>query len=250
MSGENVSERKVAVVTGGSRGIGRAICLALAAQNCDIALIYAGNEDAANKTVSECVSLGARAVSYKCDVSDYEETEKTFKQIKADFSTFDILVNNAGIAQQKLFTDITDEDWYNMINTHLTGAFYMCRAVLPYMIHEKSGRIINIASMWGEVGGSCEVHYSAAKAGLIGLTKALAKEVAPSGITVNCVSPGVIMTNMMSGFDEETLESLREETPVGRLGTPRDVAKAVEFLADDSSSFITGVTLKVNGGIF
>lgn len=240
-----------AIVTGASGGIGRAIAVALAKMKYHLVLTYnTHREECENLAQVIWENYGVQVLVMKCDVKSLEDVNNVVKTAATSFEKIQVLVNNAGIAQQKLFTDITDEDWYSMINTHLTGAFYMCRAVLPYMIHEKSGRIINIASMWGEVGSSCEVHYSAAKAGLIGLTKALAKEVAPSGITVNCVSPGVIMTNMMSGFDEETLESLREETPVGRLGTPRDVAKAVEFLADDSSSFITGVTLKVNGGLF
>lgn len=240
-----------AIVTGASGGIGRAIAVALAKMKYHLVLTYnTHREECENLAQVIWENYGVQVLVMKCDVKSLEDVNNVVKTAATSFEKIQVLVNNAGIAQQKLFTDITDEDWYNMINTHLTGAFYMCRAVLPYMIHEKSGRIINIASMWGEVGGSCEVHYSAAKAGLIGLTKALAKEVAPSGITVNCVSPGVIMTNMMSGFDEETLEGLREETPVGRLGTPRDVAKAVEFLADDSSSFITGEIIKVNGGIF
>lgn len=240
-----------AIVTGASGGIGRAVAVALAKMKYHLVLTY-------NTHKEECESLaqviwenyGVQVLAMKCDVKSPQEVKEVVKTAANSFEKIQVLVNNAGIAQQKLFTDITDEDWFTMINTNLSGAFYMCREVLPYMIHEKSGRIINIASMWGEIGGSCEVHYSAAKAGLIGLTRALAKEVAPSGITVNCVSPGVIMTDMMSGFDEETIKSLTEETPVGRLGTPRDVAKAVEFLAHESSSFITGEVLRVNGGFF
>ena len=240
-----------AIVTGASGGIGRAVAVALAKMKYHLVLTY-------NTHKEECESLaqviwenyGVQVLAMKCDVKSPQEVKEVVKTAANSFEKIQVLVNNAGIAQQKLFTDITDEDWFTMINTNLSGAFYMCREVLPYMIHEKSGRIINIASMWGEIGGSCEVHYSAAKAGLIGLTRALAKEVAPSGITVNCVSPGVIMTDMMSGFDEETIKSLTEETPVGRLGTPRDVAKAVEFLAHESSSFITGEILRVSGGLF
>ncbi len=240
-----------AIVTGASGGIGRAVAVALAKMKYHLVLTY-------NTHKEECESLaqviwenyGVQVLAMKCDVKSPQEVKEVVKTAVNSFEKIQVLVNNAGIAQQKLFTDITDEDWFTMINTNLSGAFYMCREVLPYMIYEKSGRIINIASMWGEIGGSCEVHYSAAKAGLIGLTRALAKEVAPSGITVNCVSPGVIMTDMMSGFDEETIKSLTEETPVGRLGTPRDVAKAVEFLAHESSSFITGEILRVNGGFF
>lgn len=238
-----------AIITGASGGIGRAIAVALAKHKYHLVLTYnTHSEQCENLAQVIWENYGVQVLALKCDVKSLEDVNNVVKTAVTSFGKIQVLVNNAGIAQQKLFTDITDDDWFNMINTNLTGAFYMCRSVLPYMIHEKSGRIINISSMWGEVGGSCEVHYSAAKAGLIGLTKALAKEVAPSGITVNCVSPGVIMTNMMSSFDEETLESLREETPVQRLGTPRDVAKAVEFLADESSSFITGEVLRVTGG--
>ena len=248
---ERTDYMSAAIVTGASGGIGRAVAVALAKMKYHLVLTY-------NTHKEECESLaqviwenyGVQVLAMKCDVKSPQEVKEVVKTAVNSFEKIQVLVNNAGIAQQKLFTDITDEDWFTMINTNLSGAFYMCREVLPYMIHEKSGRIINIASMWGEIGGSCEVHYSAAKAGLIGLTRALAKEVAPSGITVNCVSPGVIMTDMMSGFDEETIKSLTEETPVGRLGTPRDVAKAVEFLAHESSSFITGEILRVNGGFF
>lgn len=160
----------------------------------------------------------------------------------------DVLINNAGVSSQKLFTDITDDDWRKTIGVNLDGVFYCCREVLPQMISRKNGVIINISSMWGEVGASCEVHYSASKAGVIGLTKALAKEVAPSGIRVNCISPGVIMTDMMSGFDDNTIEELKSETPLQRLGTPEDIASAALFLASDEASFITGQTLGVNGG--
>ena len=159
-----------------------------------------------------------------------------------------VLVNNAGIAEQSLFTDITDDMWARMIGTNLSGAFYCSREALKNMIHEKDGVIINIASMWGEVGASTEVHYSAAKAGLIGLTKALAKEAGLSGVRVNAVSPGVVLTDMMSGFSESDKEALREETPLNILGTPDDIAQAVSFLVSDKASFITGQVISVNGG--
>jgi 3-oxoacyl-[acyl-carrier protein] reductase len=172
-----------------------------------------------------------------------------FEQIRDELGEVDALVNNAGISSQKLFTDITDEEWRRTLSTNLDGAFYCSREALPHMIRQKSGVIVNVSSMWGEVGASCEVHYSAAKAGLIGLTKALAKEVAPSGVRVNCVAPGVIMTDMMKSFDERTVEELRLETPLEKLGTPENVAAAVLFLAGDDSSFITGQVLGVNGGM-
>jgi len=160
----------------------------------------------------------------------------------------DVLINNAGVAQQKLFQDISDDDWRKMTGVNLDGVFYLTRALLPAMIRRQKGRIINISSMWGVVGASCEVHYSAAKAAVIGMTKALAKEVGPSGITVNCIAPGVIKTPMLDSFSEEDLQNLADETPVGRLGTGGDVANLALFLADDKADFITGQTVCVDGG--
>ena len=187
---------------------------------------------------------GFSAQIIQADVSDSLQVRKMFEAVGG----IDILVNNAGIAQTKLFTDITDDDWDRMISTNLSSAFYCCRAALPYMISRKWGRIINISSMWGQVGGSCEVHYSAAKAGIIGLTKALAMEEGLSGITVNCIAPGVIKTDMTSHLSENDFTALKDETPMGTIGTPFDIAKAALFFADVSSSFITGQVLGVNGG--
>ena len=233
----------IAVVTGASGGIGAEIAKRLAQDGFSVALIYNRNAEKAQKTADEITLSGGSAKTYKCDVRDSSEIISAIEAIERDFGEISVLVNNAGISEQKLLTDITDSDWENMISTNLSGAFYFCRAVLPYFIHRKSGRIINISSMW------CEVHYSAAKAGLIGLTKALAKEVAPSGITVNAVSPGVINTEMVTKLGKDTVDMLREEIPVMRLGTPEDVANAVSFLADDRASYITGQVLSVNGGI-
>ena len=239
----------IAVVTGASGGIGAEIAKRLAQDGFSVALIYNRNAEKAQKTADEITLSGGSAKTYKCDVRDSSEITSAIEAIERDFGEISVLVNNAGISEQKLLTDITDSDWENMISTNLSGAIYFCRAVLPYFVHRKSGRIINISSMWGETGGSCEVHYSAAKAGLIGLTKALAKEVAPSGITVNAVSPGVINTEMVTKLGKDTVDMLREEIPVMRLGTPEDVANAVSFLADDRASYITGQVLSVNGGI-
>ena len=239
----------IAVVTGASGGIGAEIAKRLAQDGFSVALIYNRNAEKAQKTADEITLSGGSAKTYKCDVRDSSEITSAIEAIESEFGEISVLVNNAGISEQKLLTDITDSDWENMISTNLSGAFYFCRAVLTYFIHRKSGRIINVSSMWGETGGSCEVHYSAAKAGLIGLTKALAKEVAPSGITVNAVSPGVINTEMMTKLGKDTVDMLREEIPVMRLGTPEDVANAVSFLADDKSSYITGQIISVNGGI-
>lgn len=247
MSGENVSERRVAVVTGGSRGIGRAICLALAAQNCDIALIYAGNEDAANKTVSECVSLGARAVSYKCDVSDYEQTEKTFKQIKADFSTFDILVNNAGITCDKLMLSMKSEEFNRVIGVNLTGCFNATKQVYGVMAKKRSGRIINISSVAGIMGNAGQTNYAASKAGVIGLTKSVAKELAPRGVCCNAICPGFVSTDMTSEFENN--EAAKAAIPLGRFGKPEEIAALCAFLCSDGGAYITGQTITVDGGM-
>lgn len=238
--------QKTAIVTGAARGIGKAIAKRLVGDGFFVAAVYNSSENLAKELESE---LYPNVKAYKCDVSDSESVNAVVKAVLKDRKTVDVLVNNAGIAQQKLFTDITDEDWSRMIGVDLSGAFYFTRAVLPSMINEKSGRIINITSMWGETGGSCEVHYSAAKAGLIGMTKALAKETGLSGICVNAVSPGVIETDMMSGFSEADKEALREEIPLSRLGRAEDVANAVAFLCSEKASYITGQVISVNGGI-
>lgn len=238
-----------ALVTGASRGIGRAIALRLAKEGFRVAATYRQNEKAAQEAAGEIRAFGGEVRLYRCDIRDSAQVERTAQAAERELGGIEVLVNNAGIAQQKLFTDITDGDWDDMLAADLSGTFYFCRAVLPFMLHRKRGRIVNIASMWGETGGSCEAHYSAAKAGVIGLSKALAKEVAPSGITVNCVSPGVILTEMVTPLGGETLKMLKEEIPVGRLGTPQDVAEAVAFLAGAGAGYITGQVISVGGGI-
>ena len=240
---------KAALITGASRGIGRAVALRLAQDGYAIAVNYRDNAQAAADVVAEIRKCGGDAAAFAADVADGAAVRHMVEEVSKTFGSIGVLVNNAGIAQQKLFTQLTDEDWRRMMAVHLDGAFYTCRAVLPGMIAAHAGTIVNISSMWGQTGGSCEVHYSAAKAGLIGLTKALAKEVGPAGIRVNCVAPGVIMTDMMAGADEETRRVLSEETPLERLGTPQDVARAVAFLVSDEASFITGQVLAPNGGI-
>ncbi len=241
--------QKIAVVTGASGGIGRATAETLARAGFCVAVLYRTNAQSAEDCVRQIEAHGGKARAYCADVTDSASVQLTVAQIEQELGTISVLVNNAGISRQKLFTDITDEDWNTMLGTNLSGAFYMARAVLPQMIHQKSGRIINIASMWGETGGSCEVDYSAAKAGLIGLTKALAKELAPSGITVNAVSPGAVMTDMMAVLGEETCRMVEAEVPLGRLGTPQDIADAVCFLASEKAAYITGQVLSVNGGL-
>lgn len=238
---------KTALVTGGAKGIGAAICKTLANDGYRIALNYNSSFESATELKNELSSVTHIEI-FKADISDSSDVERMFTEIEGVFGGVDVLINNAGIAQQALFTDITDEMWQKMIGVNLTGAFNCCRRALPYMIRNKFGKIINITSMWGEVGASMEVHYSASKAGLIGLTKALAKEVGLSGITVNAVSPGVIETDMMSSFSDDVKSSLADETPLGVLGTPENIASAVSFLASDKAGFITGQVVSVNGG--
>lgn len=240
---------RVAVVTGGASGIGEAIVRALCRDGFSVAINYNSSEAQALALASELSVNGSNVITIKADVSSSSDVNKMMETVKEELGTPEILINNSGIAQQKLFTDITDEDWNRMMSVNLTGVFNTCRAVLPFMIHEKKGRIINISSMWGQVGASCEVHYSAAKAGVIGLTKALAQEVAPSGITVNCVAPGAVDTKMMSSFSAEDKASLCEEIPLGRIGDAEEIAETVAFLVSDKSSYITGQVIGVNGGM-
>lgn len=243
----NRLNKKTALVTGGAKGIGAAICRVLAENGYNVAINYNTSENKAQSLKSELSALSSVEI-FKADVSISSDVDKMFSEIEKIFGGVDILINNAGVAQQALFTDITDEMWQRMIGTNLTGAFNCCRRALPFMINKKSGKIINIASMWGEVGASLEVHYSAAKAGLIGLTKALAKEEGLSGITVNAVSPGVIETDMLSSFSEEDKAVLKDETPLNKIGSVNDIAQAVAFLASDKADFITGQVISVNGG--
>lgn len=242
-----MNNKKTALVTGGAKGIGSAICRALAIDGYKIAINYNSSQTEAVDLKNELSAITEVEI-FKADVSDSKQVREMFSEIEKVFGGVDVLVNNAGIAEQMLFTDITDETWQKMINVNLSGAFYCCREALKFMINKKSGRIINIASMWGETGASMEVHYSASKAGLIGLTKALAKEVGLSGITVNAVSPGVIMTDMMKSFSEDDIAVLKDETPLNSLGTAENVADAVSFLASEKADFITGQVISVNGG--
>lgn len=236
---------KTVLITGASRGIGRETARLFHEKGFNVIINYYKSETEALKLQNELKN----SVAIKADVSSESDVEKMVKAAAERFGTIDVLVNNAGIAQQKLFTDISAEDWNRMICVNLTSVYNTCRHVVPLMISQKSGKIINVSSMWGITGASCEVHYSAAKAGVIGFTKALAKELGPSGINVNAVAPGTVMTDMCKDFDPETLDILKEETPLCRLGTARDIANAIYFLADDSSSFITGQVLSSDGGM-
>lgn len=236
------------LITGSAKGIGAATAALFADLGYNVVINYNTSEAEAYALCENLIARGHKAIAIKADVSKRAEAEYLFSEAKKAFGAVDILINNAGIAQQKLFTDITDEDYERMFDCNVKSVFNCCQLALPDMIHNKNGRIINVSSMWGIVGASCEVHYSASKAAVIGMTKALAREVAPSGITVNCIAPGVIDTSMNKGFDEETINSLKEETPVGRLGTPDEVAKAILFFANNDSGFITGQVLGIDGG--
>ena len=232
------------VITGSARGIGAATAALFADSGYNVVINYNTSE---KEALALAEKLGDKAIAVQADVSKPEGAKLLFKKVKETFGNADVLVNNAGIAQQKLFTDITQADYDRMFDCNVRSVFNCCQCALPDMIHNKYGRIINISSMWGVVGASCEVHYSASKAAVIGMTKALAREVAPSGITVNCIAPGVIDTPMNSCFDEDVMKELCEETPVGRIGRPEDVAKAVLFFADPKNDFITGQILGVDG---
>ena len=239
------SHGRTVLISGGDRGIGAAAARAFYAAGYRVAVLYHTHADAAAALEKELP--GCTVV--QCDVASRASCELAFHTVEQAMGRVDVLVSNAGIAQQKLFTDITPDEWQRMLDVHLTGAFHLCQLVLPGMIRRKNGRILTVSSMWGQTGGSCEVHYSAAKAGLIGLTKALAKEEGPSGITVNCVAPGVIDTDMMASFTAEDKAALAEETPVGRLGTADEVAKLLVYLAGEDAGYITGQVFGINGGL-
>ncbi len=243
------------LVTGASRGIGRETARQFALAGYHVAIHYHQNEDAAKSLYRELVAdenmpdMPYRLLLVQADIADREQVQAMISKIHDTFGAIDILVNNAGIAQQTLFSDIQEEDWNRMFDVNVKGMFHCTQEVLPDMIHKKAGKIINLSSIWGICGASCEVHYSAAKAAVIGFTKALAKELGPSNIQVNCVAPGVIQTEMNAHLSPEILEALKEETPLGVLGTPKQIADAILFFASEKADFITGQILSPNGGI-
>lgn len=239
---------KTALITGSSRGIGRACALQLARDGYDVCVNYVEREDCANEVVDAVRALGQRAIAVRADVSDRAAVNEMAARAKQELGSISLLVSNAGIAGQSLFQDVSEAMWKRYFGVNVDGAFHTVRAVLGDMLHEKHGCIITISSIWGLRGASCEVTYSATKGALIALTRSLAMELAPSGIRANCIAPGVIKTDMVDVLGEETLADLAEQTPLGRLGTPEDIAHAVSFLASERASFITGQVLTSDGG--
>ncbi len=235
---------RIAIVTGGAKGIGKAIVYELSQkENLKVVLNYNNSEKEANQIKED---LGNKVEIFKADISKRSEVKKLVDYALSKFGKVDILINNAGISQEKMFIDITDEDWNNMLQVNLTSAFYTIQEILPNMIHNKLGCIVNISSIWGITGASCEVHYSVSKAGIDGLTKSLAKELGPSNIRVNSVAPGAIMTDMNKNLTNEEIKNINNEIPLGNFGKPEDIAKCVSWLVDDN--YTTGQIISPNGG--
>ena len=239
---------RTVVVTGASGGIGRAVAELFARQGYNVVMGCCHNEAATRQQSEEWNAEGLQTAVYRADVADPLQAQALVAQATELFGHLDVLVNNAGISISGLITDLTAEDWRRLMGVNLDGSFYCAQAAAKQMLRQKNGSIIQISSIWGVTGASCEVAYSASKAGVIGLTKALAKELGPSGIRVNCIAPGVIDTPMNAAYTPDVLQQLAEETPLGRIGTPLEVAQAALFLAGPSASFITGQILGVNGG--
>lgn len=240
--------KKVALITGSSRGIGRAEAIALARDGYAVCINCVERVDKAQELAAQLRSEGCEAMWYKADVADAAAVKQMVAEVEKTLGAVTLLVNNAGIAKQCLFQDMTEGYWKRIFDVNLNGAFNTIQAVLPHMLHEHSGCIINTSSIWGQHGASCEVAYSATKHAIIGLTRSLAQELAPTNIRVNCVAPGVINTDMVQVLGRETLDALAEDTPVGRLGRPEDIAAVVSFLASDAASFITGQVITSDGG--
>ena len=243
-----MSMNRVALVTGAGRGIGRAIALKLAGAGWDVAVNYRTSAAGAEEIASNIIILGRRAIAVQADVADAQAVRAMVADVEDRLGPVSLLVNNAGLSWTGLFQDTAYDAWRRLFTVNVDGAYHCIQAVLPRMLHEKEGNIINVTSIWGLHGASCEVAYAATKAALVGLTKSLAAELAPSGIRVNTVSPGVIDTDMLRALGKDTVASLAQETPLGRIGTAEDVAKVVRFLAAADSDFITGQILTADGG--
>ncbi len=242
-------ENMTAVVTGGSRGIGRAIALAMAQEGANVAILYAGNREAAEQTEQEIAQIGGKVRAYQCDVSSFEETETVTKQILEEFGQVDILVNNAGIVRDGFLLSMKEEAFDAVIDTNLKGAFHMIRHLYSHMMRKRSGRIINISSIVGLTGNAAQANYAAAKAGVIGLTKSTAKELAGRGVTCNAIAPGYIQSDMTDAMPEKAKEAIASQIPMKRTGLPQDVANLAVFLAGPGASYITGEVIRVDGGL-
>ncbi len=243
-------DEKIVLVTGGSRGIGRAICLYLAGQGATVGINYVSNSAAAQEVLAEITAQGGQGFISGFDVADSKAVQKAIKEITAEHGGIDILVNNAGITRDALMARMKDDDWDAVLNTNLKGAFTCSKAAMRGMMKKRWGRIINITSVIGFLGNAGQVNYASAKAGLVGLTKSMAQELAGRQITVNCVAPGYIITDMTTDLSEDIQEKIKAEIPLGTLGTPEDVAGAVAYLASEESKYMTGQTLHVNGGMY
>lgn len=239
---------KTVIITGASRGIGAASAILFARKGYNVVINYNDSFQSASLLARSLTERGLSAVAMKANVANRAEVELLMKETEYRFGSIDVLINNAGISHINTITDLDPIDADRIFDVNLKGTYYCCRAVVPYMVSQKSGRIINMSSMWGQVGASCEVAYSATKAGIIGLTKALAKELAPSGITVNAIAPGLIETGMNAELSVEELSALVDEIPLGRMGSPDEIAAAALFLASGDADYITGQVLGINGG--
>ena len=243
------TENRVALITGAARGIGATIALALAAEGTDIAVVDYGEKSAAEETLAKIAERGVRVAYYRCDVSDFAAAKATADAVGKDFGKIDILVNNAGVTADKLLVRMEEEDWDRVININLKGCFNMIKHVTPYMMRKRYGRIVSISSVVGLMGNAGQANYSASKAGIIGLTKTVAKEFAPRGVTANAVAPGFIKTAMTDALSEEQKQAIYKLIPLGKLGETEDIAEAVLFLVSDRARYITGEVLRVDGGM-